>query len=71
MPAVAPGALDRLPQEGHHRRVALVEVEGHHLAVAVDPERQLGQVVGADREPVEPPANSSIRITFEGISHIT
>ena len=53
MPAVAPGALDGLPQECHHRRVALVEVEGDHLAVAVDAQRELGQVVGADREAVE------------------
>ncbi len=51
--AVALGALDRLLEEGEHAGVALVEVEGHHLAVAVDAERELGEVVGADREAVE------------------
>ena len=40
--AVALGALDRLLEQGEHAGVALVEVEGDHLAVAVDAERRAG-----------------------------
>ena len=53
MPAGRLSALDRHLQHLQHARVALVEVEGHDLAVPIDAERELRQVVGADREAVE------------------
>ena len=42
------------------------------LGVAVDAERQLREVIAADREAVEALRRTpSARITFDGISHIT
>ena len=53
MAAVALRAGDRQPQHLQHARIALVEIEGDDLGIAIDAERELGQVVRADREPVE------------------
>ncbi len=47
-------ALDQPPDVGRHRRVELVEGLGDELGVAVDAEQELGQVVGADRDPGYP-----------------
>ena len=62
----------------HHRdqpldaRVALVEQVRQQLRVAVDAQRELGEIVGADREAVEELARTpSARMTLFGISHIT
>ena len=52
--AVAPAAFDRPADHLLDPGVALVVVEGHHGAVAVHPEGELGEVVRADREAVEP-----------------
>src|SRR5690606_41180668 len=40
-------------QQLHHRRVALVEAFGDQARIAVETERELRQVVRADREAVE------------------
>ena len=68
---VAGAALDRQPDHLLDARVALIEVEGDDVGVAVDAERELGEVVGADREAVEQFGEVSIRMTLFGISHIT
>ena len=53
MAAVTLGAVDRELQHVEHTGIAFVELEGDHLRVAIDPENQLGEVVGADREAIE------------------
>ena len=50
---IAPATLDGQADHLLHALVALVVVEGDDLAVAIDAEGELGQVVGADREAVE------------------
>ena len=50
--------------------VALVVVERHNFAVAIDPEGELGEVIGSDREAVKILAKLSINMTLLGISHI-
>ena len=49
MAAIASGTLDCLFQERQHAGIALVEVERDDLAVAIDAERELGQIVRTDR----------------------
>jgi len=50
---VAVCALDGLADHRHHVGVALVEIKGDDLGVAVHAQHQLRQVVGADGETVE------------------
>ena len=51
--AVSPTTLDREADHLLDALVALVVVEGHDLAVAVDAQGELREVVRADREAVE------------------
>src|SRR3974390_168589 len=53
MTRVALGAGDREPQHLQHARVSFVKIEGDDFGVAIDPQRKLRQIVGADRETVE------------------
>ena len=53
MAMVALGAGHREPQHFEHAGVALIEIKGDDLGIAVDPQGQLRQVVGADRKAVE------------------
>ncbi len=55
----------------HDAGIAFVEIESDRLGIAIDAERELSQVVRADREAVESSANASIEMTLFGISHIT
>ena len=72
MTAVAARAGNGELQHLEHPRILLVEIEGDDLGVAVDPERELGQVVGADGEAVEAlRRRRRSRITLLGISHMT
>jgi len=45
--------LDRLPQHGFHRRIALVERLRHEPRVAIQAERELREIVRPDRESIE------------------
>ena len=47
------GACDDAPDHPPHRLVLLVEEAGELFRVAVHAERELCQVVAADREPIE------------------
>ena len=47
------GAADGQAQHLQHAGIALVEIERDDVGIAVDAERELGQVVRADRESVE------------------
>ena len=53
MAVIAFGAHDRKPQHFQHAGVALVEIERDDLGIAIDAQRQLRQIIGADRETVE------------------
>ena len=53
MTMVALGAGDGEPQHFEHAGIALVEIEGDDLGIAIDAQGQLRQIVGADREAVE------------------
>ena len=51
--AGAVGGVRRLPDEREHGRVERAVQARHHVVAAVDGERELRQVVGADREKVD------------------
>jgi hypothetical protein len=65
------GAINQINDHALDGVVALVEEVSQLERVAVNAQHQLGQVITADRESIEPVANSLARITFEGISAIT
>src|SRR3990172_6236854 len=45
--------VDSTMQQHLHRRIALVELAGDDAGVAIEPERQLREIVRAERETVE------------------
>ena len=53
MAAVALGAEHGEPEHLQHAGIALVEIEGDDLGITVHAQRELGQVVGADRKSIE------------------
>ena len=53
MAVVALGAGDRQPQHLEHAGIALVEIEGDDLGIAIDAQGELRQIVGSDGEAVE------------------
>ena len=57
--------------ERAHGRVALVEDVRDDFRIAIDAQRELRQVVGADREAVEELGELGSRTTLLGISTIT
>ena len=67
---VAPAALHCQANHFLDTLVAFVVVERHDLAVTIDAESELGEVVGADREAVEALGEFIDRMTLFGISHI-
>ena len=72
---VAPIALRALDGQADHRLdafVALIEIEGDDFGIAVDAERELGEIVGADGE-IRRNVSRTRRseCTLFGISHMT
>ena len=53
MAPIALGAEHRQLEHLQHAGIAFVEIEGNDLGIPIDTQRELRQVVGADREPVE------------------
>ena len=42
-----------LPEHLQHSRIAFIEIEGDDIGIPVDPQRELGEIVRADRKAVE------------------
>jgi hypothetical protein len=48
-------AADRHPEHLQHSGISLIEIKSHDVGIAIDTERELGQIVRANRKPVEQP----------------
>ena len=53
MPMIATGAADRQSEHLQHAGIPFIEVECDDVGIAVDAERELGEIVGAYRKSVE------------------